>query len=262
MNDFLTHITQYVIGVALCLPRMLAAFTVVPFLNPGYITGVTRNSIALSFSLILFPSIYPLVLDGNISAIVLLAIIAKETVIGLSLGYIVGLFFWGVQAVGKLIDYQRGASVAESFDPSFGGGMSPLGSLLMPLAMLLFFVSGGFLMFLTALYESYQAWPIISLLPIPNPNAAIVILERIDDYMEMILLLASPLLIVMVLTDIGMGLINRFAPQLNVFFLSMPIKSVLAIFCIICYFPFLVAHLNKYIAQHADVFNLLKSIIQ
>lgn len=262
MNDFLSIITKLVLALALCLPRMLAAFTVVPFFSPDYISGVPRNCIALSFSLILIPIILPVVADQNISALIFLGVIAKETVIGIALGYITGLFFWGIQSVGHLIDRQRGASIAESFDPTFGDQMSPIGILLMPLSMLLFFLSGGFLIFLTAIYESYHAWPIFSLLPIPSSNSAIVILEKIDDYMQMIILLASPLLIVMFLTDLGMGLINRFAPQLNIFVLSMPIKSLLGIFCLICYLPFLESYLKRYIAQYADVFNVLKSVIQ
>lgn len=262
MNNSFSTFSQLVISMALCMPRILAAFTVVPFLSPGYITGVTRNCIAVSFALILFPIIFPVVGNKNMSALVFLAIIAKEAVIGVALGYMMGLFFWGIQAIGQIIDYQRGAGVAEAYDPTFGGQMSPIGNLLMPLSMLLFFSSGGFLIFLSAIYESYQAWPIFSYLPIPSSKVAVFSLEKIDDYMEMILLLAAPLLIVMFISDMGMGLINRFAPQLNIFFLSMPIKSVLGVFCLIFYLPYFVNYLKKYLAQNADVFNLLKTVMQ
>lgn len=248
--------------MALCTSRIIAAFTVVPFLSRGYVTGIARNSIAVSFALIVFPTIYPIIGDRYINALVFLGIIAKETVIGAALGYMAGLFFWGIQAIGQLIDYQRGAGIAEAYDPTFGGQMSPTGNLLMPLSMMLFFSCGGFLIFLSAIYESYQAWPIFSLLPVPSSAVALFSLEKIDNYMEMILLLASPLLIVMFISDIGMGLINRFAPQLNIFFLSMPIKSALAILCFILYLPFLVAFIKDYIVHDANVFKLLENVMQ
>lgn len=262
MSDSFSTFTQIVLAMALCMPRILAAFTVVPFLSQGYVTGVTRNCIAVSFAMILFPIIFPVVKDKNITALVFLAIIAKESVIGVALGYMVGLLFWGIQAVGQVIDYQRGAGVAEAYDPTFGGQMSPIGNLLMPLFIMLFFSSGGFLVFLSALYESFQAWPIFSYLPVPSSKVEIFSLEKIDEYMEMVLLLAAPLLILMFISDIGMGLINRFAPQLNIFFLSMPIKSVLAILLLILYLPYFITYLKNYIVQNANVLNILKMVMQ
>ena len=41
------------------------------------------------------------------------------------------------------------------------------------------------------------------------------------------------------LTSYGLGLVNRTAPQLNVFFLSMPIKSALGVAMLIIYLPFI-----------------------
>ena len=262
MSDSFSAFTQLVLAVALCMPRILAAFTVVPFLSQGYVTGVTRNCIAVSFSLILFPIIFPVVREKNISALVFLAIIAKESVIGAALGYMVGLLFWGIQAVGKIIDYQRGAHVAEAYDPSFGGEMSPIGNLLMPLFIMIFFSSGGFIVFLSAIYESFQAWPIFSYLPVPSSKVAIFSLNKIDDFMEMVLLLTAPLIILMFISDIGMGIINRFAPQLNILFLSMPIKSVLGILLLILYLPYFLFYLKNYIVQNANVLNILKIVMK
>jgi type III secretion protein T len=262
MNETFNLLSQMVLSWALCLPRILAAFTVVPFLSTGYVSGITRNCLGASFALILFPTVFPMVENEKISAIVFISILAKETVIGVGLGYMIGLFFWGIQAIGQVIDYQRGSGIAEAYDPTFGGEMSPIGNLLMPLAMLIFFSSGGFLVFLSAIYKSFQAWPIFSYLPIPGPKVAIFSLEKIDSYMKMVLIFAAPLLIIMFISDIGMGLINRFAPQINIFILSMPIKSVLVIFCFILYLPFLVNHLKKIIYQNANVFEILNTIMR
>ena len=94
MNESFSTLSQIVIAMALCLPRILAAFTVAPFLSPGYVSGVTRNCIAVSFALIIFPAIYPVLREGSISALAFFAIIVKESVIGAALGYVVGLCGW------------------------------------------------------------------------------------------------------------------------------------------------------------------------
>jgi type III secretion protein T len=249
-------------SVALCTPRFLAAFTIAPFFNPQLITGLTRNCIAISFALILFPIIFPSIGDRNLSMLAFFGIIAKESVIGVAFGFMIGLFFWGIEAIGGLIDRQRGADMAEVFNPVSGSQTTVMGNFLMQLSVLLFISADGFLIFLSAMYESYQIWPILSYLPKPGANYVPFFLERIDDFMEMTLLIASPVLIVMFLSELGLGLINRFAPQLNVFFLSMPIKSASALFILIIYFPFLVSYLKKLLAQHADVLKTLKLIMQ
>ena len=52
-------------------------------------------------------------------------------------------------------------------------------------------------------------------------------------------IIAAPVIIVMFLATIGLGFVNRTAPQLNVFFLSMPIKSAIGVALLIVYLPFI-----------------------
>jgi type III secretion protein T len=53
--------------------------------------------------------------------------------------------------------------------------------------------------------------------------------------MVLALLLAAPMLLAMFFAELGLALISRFAPQLQVFFLAMPIKSALGLFVMIVY---------------------------
>jgi type III secretion protein T len=53
--------------------------------------------------------------------------------------------------------------------------------------------------------------------------------------MRLIAILAAPMVICMFLVDFSLGLVNRFAPSLNVFFLSMPIKSALSLLVLVLY---------------------------
>jgi type III secretion protein T len=52
-------------------------------------------------------------------------------------------------------------------------------------------------------------------------------------------LIAAPVIIIMFLATLGLGFVNRTAPQLNVFFLSMPVKSALGIAMLVIYLPFI-----------------------
>jgi type III secretion protein T len=53
------------------------------------------------------------------------------------------------------------------------------------------------------------------------------------------IIIAAPVVIVMFIATLGLGLVNRTAPQLNVFFLSMPVKSGLGVAMLIIYLPFI-----------------------
>ena len=53
--------------------------------------------------------------------------------------------------------------------------------------------------------------------------------------MLLAMMLAAPVLIAMLMSELGLALVSRFAPQLQVFFLAMPIKSALALFVLVIY---------------------------
>ena len=70
-------------------------------------------------------------------------------------------------------------------------------------------------------------------------DAPLVVLGAVDEMLRTTVVISAPAIIVMFLATIGLGLVNRTAPQLNVFFLSMPVKSALGIALLIVYLPFI-----------------------
>ena len=70
-------------------------------------------------------------------------------------------------------------------------------------------------------------------------DAPVRILGSLDGMLRTTVVISAPVIIVMFLATIGLGLVNRTAPQLNVFFLSMPVKSALGVAMLIVYLPFI-----------------------
>ena len=64
-------------------------------------------------------------------------------------------------------------------------------------------------------------------------------LGTLGNMLRATVIIASPVIIIMFLATLGLGLVNRTAPQLNVFFLSMPVKSALGVAMLIIYLPFI-----------------------
>lgn len=221
--------------LALSLPRMAAVFSVAPFMGGKLVHGMLRNAIIASMMLVLYPIVASTLPESPPQGIEFLALVVKELLVGLFIGLVAGIIFWAVQGAGFLVDMARGASMADIFDPLAGENTSILGSLLFQAATVLFFTTGGFLAFLFTLFQSYAAWPVASMFPEPGQEFQNFFLAQADLLMRYSLLLAAPIVIISFLIDLAMGFINRFAPQLNVFFLSMPIKSGVAVFVLVLY---------------------------
>ena len=152
--------------------------------------------------------------------------------------------------------------MGQVFDPSVGGTTTSLGALLNKVVMLIFFVGGGFLAFLGLMYKSYQLWPVFSYVPkFGNIVFPTFVLNVADILMQNTALLAAPVVIVMFLVEFGLGMMNRFAPQLNVFSLSMPIKSGVAMFMFILYFPILYSLFELNIIDGQKLIMLFQKIL-
>jgi type III secretion protein T len=226
---------QSLMILAIVMTRITTIMILTPFLSTTIITGAGRNAVILSLSLILFPLLIPAHLDVEIGNFELMGLLVKEGILGTFIGFLSSLAFYITQSAGFFIDNQRGATLASVFNPLFGEQTSPLGSAINVIVTALFYVIGGFLAFLSIIYASYITWPIFSFYPQFDGRFPLFFLAVSDHFMRSTVLLSAPIVFVMFLSDFCLGMINRFAPQLQVFFLSLPIKSAVSMLILIFY---------------------------
>lgn len=217
-----------------------------PFMGGTLVTGQLRFTIVLACYMVLHPMLLSqipawegLTLASGLHVGVL---IVKEVFLGMLMGFLVGMMFWTLQCAGFFIDNQRGAGQASETDPLAGEQTSPTGSFFFQSAVYVFFSTGAFLTFLGAVYAAYEFWPVTSVLPsalFKNPSLPLFFAKKVSDLALDMVLLSGPVVVACLLTDISLGLINRFASQLNVYVLAMPVKSGLASLLLIFYFSML-----------------------
>jgi type III secretion protein T len=237
MFDFATF-TLIILSIVIAMGRVTGFFLLLSPMSDSMIPGLCRRAIIVSFSVIVAPMVFKQLTPGmNPFFLVFMAL--KEVLIGAMLGLFANFPFYLAECIGNLIDNQRGSTMSEVYSPLSGAQVSTTGILFTQTVTVLFFASGVFLVALGALYKSFSIWPLFISRLMPNSNAPSVILGMGDSLMEQTLVLASPILIVMFLATVGLGLVNRTAPQLNVFFLSMPVKSALGIAMLAVYLPFI-----------------------
>lgn len=236
------ELRSLIAALALTQPRIWALFLVLPVFNSQIIPGLLRASLAGVLGLVMLPVMGAQVAALQPDAASLAALIAKEAFVGFVMGYLVALVFWMFEGMGSLIDNQRGASIGATLNPLTGNDTSPLG-LLCNQAFIVFFLGmGGLLVLLGLLYESFALWPVVQWWPHWSDQAPLLWLGQLDRLMRLTLLLAAPALVAMFLAELGLALVSRFAPQLPVFFMAMPIKSALAVLLLIAYAPTLFDH--------------------
>lgn len=241
------HLTAFVLG----MPRLFALVTTAPFFGAAVVTGQVRFVLVLALYLPLHPVLtdslapeisfspaFDAVTGGRIALL-----LVKESLLGLMLGFLAGIVFWAVQSAGFFMDNQRGASMAEGADILSGDQSSPLGQLLFQSLTYLFYATGGFLTFLGVIYAGYEIWPVTQPLPVASGlTLPLYFAGKVGVLMTLMLLLAGPIAAACLLTDISLGLVNRFASQLNVYILAMPVKCGLAAFLLCFYFGLLLSY--------------------
>lgn len=249
-------------AVTLTLPRLLAALSVLPFLSRQLIGGSIRGSIALVLATLVVPLTFRDLAGAQLSVGQALLLLPKEILIGMVLGFLAAVPFWIAAGLGRLIDLQRGALTATLLTPLFRDPVSPVAVVLTQAAAVLFLSGTGILLFLETLYRSYTVWPVASWAPGWHAGGEGLLIAQIQTVLYWVVVLGAPVLILVFLVDLLMGILNRFVPELNVFFLAFPFKGVVAMFVLAVYAGVLMETLNREFMARADWLSTLFLVLE
>lgn len=257
-----TVVQSWLMAWVFSAPRILVAFAVLPILTDPVVPMTLRNGILLILALFLLPLTHDQFLNMHHDMLWMFAIVVKEGVLGLMLGYVMSVPFWAVKATGFMIDMQRGVMSALFFSHTTGNMVSPLGNLFSLLLTTMLLVTGGFMTLLQTLFLSYQVWPIDQFMFNLNADVATFFLKQLDMLLYTTVLLAGPFMGLMFLVDLGAGLVGRYLPQLNIFLIAMPVKSALAFFMLALYIGYLASYIREHFVRIADALPLLTGLLQ
>ena len=153
----------------------------------------------------------------------------KELLIGFILGFFATVPFVIAQMAGSLIDFQRGASSLQVSDPTTQTQTGPIGLLANFMLIALFFSFGGPFIYFNGVADSYQMIPVDRFINPTIMNAQTPFWKEVyglaSSMMNIAIQLASPALIGVLLTDLFLGIANRLAPQVQIVFLGIALKS-------------------------------------
>jgi len=247
----------FLMALAYSQPRILAMFVPIPLFNRQLLPGMLRMAIGAGLGLMVAPMLMPAVAAAELTSAQVLMLVTKEAFVGFMLGFLVAIPFWAFEAVGFLVDNQRGASISASLNPLTGNDSSPLGILFNQAFNVFFFISGGFLLMLELLYGSFRMWDVFAWNPTLSAETMPLLIDQLASLVRVALLLASPVIVAMFLAELGLALMSRFVPQLQVFFLAMPIKSALAFLVLMIYMATLFDYALDHVRKVGDLLPML-----
>ncbi|ARP89637.1 EscT/YscT/HrcT family type III secretion system export apparatus protein [Bordetella genomosp. 9] len=235
MSDFVTYaaVKDLMFALTVTQPRILVTLMMLPVFSKQLLPGRLRGAVAVPLGLLVTPLTLPGAQASDLSLALLAALVVKEAFVGVVLGFFAAIPFWIFEAMGSLIDYQRGASMGALFNPTMGTEATPL-AIVFQLAFGVLFLSGdGINLMLSMLFDSFRLWDPWQWAPSLRMEVVPIMLSQLDRLMRLVLLFAAPAMVMMLLAELGLALASRFTPQLQVFFLAMPIKTAIALLVIV-----------------------------
>jgi type III secretion protein T len=214
--------------LAICSLRLYAAMMVLPATADQAMQGVVRNGVALALGIFIAWG-QPMGMVDGISTLTLLAVMLKETLLGLLLGFAAATVFWVAEGVGVLIDNQAGYNNVQQTHPLSGEQSTPVGNLLGQLAICGFYLLGGMLALAALVFESFKWWPLGALAPSWQGLLADFAALYTTGYLQATVKIAAPVVLVLILVDLGFGLIAKTADKLEPSNLAQPIKGAVAL---------------------------------
>ena len=151
-----------------------------------------------------------------------------EIVVGLILGGITRIIVMATQVAGAVIAYQSGLSFAQSADPTQGGVQGAvIGAFLSFLGIALIFATDLHHVALAAIYDSYMVFSPTT--EIMWDDAAQMAINAVAGAFVVGVQMSAPFIVFGLVFNIGLGILSRLMPQLQVFFIAMPANIVVGL---------------------------------
>lgn len=223
----------------LLLARLGAAVMLLPGLGEADVPASVRLALGLALVLLLLPVLaqtLPGAPDAPAEAVRLLAV---EVAIGLWLGLLARFVSYALVQAGQIIALMVGLASPLQTDPALGAAGTATGRLFGLLAVVLVLGSGLYALPLRALVDSYAVLPAGGALP--GDVAAEALATAAVESFALALRLAAPMLLLALLANVGLALLARLAPQVQVFIVAAPAQLLAGLVLLAVLLPTLLA---------------------
>jgi len=224
----------------LIFTRIITIIALLPVFGAQQVPLQIKVGLSLLLSLILFTTVMkntpPFQHTFSIATFSLLVI--KEVMVGLMIGFLASTLFVAVQFAGRLIDTEMGFGFVELADPFTDEPTTVLGQLQVILFTILFLSFNGHYFLLLAIQRCFELVP-LTMIHFQEGKIATHITGLIGNLFLVALKFAAPVYVTLFLTELALGVVARTVPQMNIFFVGMPLKIAIGLGTTILVLPML-----------------------
>ncbi len=238
---------EKLLGFVMVMTRISAFFLVAPVFGwrsiPSMIKVAAPVMLAIFFS-ITHP---PAVTAEQTSAVQAVLLLGCEATYGLALGAVANVLFSAAKLGGKIAERQMGLSMAQVIDPFTQEHGAPIASLLEMVLALAFLAANGHHLLLKVIERSYEVFPAGDI-----PSAATLAGKMLEASSAMFvagLRLAAPVLAAMLVLLVALAILARLVPEMNIFFISFPLRIGLGLAIVTVCVPFI----NDFVSEMAEL---------
>ncbi|MEM6781603.1 MAG: flagellar biosynthetic protein FliR [Pseudomonadota bacterium] len=216
-----------VLAFILVFVRIGTAMMILPGIGDSFTPRNIRLYIALAISVVLTPFLSRYIPTEIPSSAMLFTLIFMEFLIGLFFGTIARIFMTALDTAGMVISLSTGLANAQLFNPIAAGQGSLMGAFLSVTGVCLVFAANLHHLLIYGLVDSYEGFPVGG---IPDVGSMAEMVTRAVSSSFLIgVQIATPFLAVALLIYIGMGVLTRLMPQIQVFILALPVQIMLGL---------------------------------
>lgn len=226
----------------LAFTRIMAIMIHVPVLGGQNIPNQVRIGLGFVLAMVLIPW-QPLPAEAaSIGFIAYSVSIGKEILIGTLIGYSADLAFGAIQMAGAAMGLGSGFESSRIFNPSMGESGSAFDQIFVMTATMVFLMINGHHLVITAIQKTFEIIPINGSLPFDGLET---IMTTTSTFIMAGIHLALPVMTAVILADLTLGLLARVAPQVQVYFLGLPVKVVVSLLALSFMFAGLLPYLSS-----------------
>ena len=225
------------LSFAMVMTRISAFLLFVPVFSSKNIPMTVKVAAMILLSVFFCLVTPPAISIKEVSSLRVILLLGSEATYGLALGVIANVLFSTVKLGGRIAEHQMGLSMAQILDPMSDEQGQPVGSLLEIIFIISFLAANGHHLLIKVIQRSYELFPAGKI-----PTVATLasnMLEATSTMLTAGLRLAAPILAVMLVLLIALAFLARLVPEMNIFFISFPLRILLCLAMLVIFVPFI-----------------------
>jgi len=239
--------------------RVGAILLTLPVFGSASVPSVFKIGLSFAIALLLYPILNLEGFPVQLSIIHLSLGMISEIIMGVIIGLSVSMVFAGVQLAGQLIGLQMGLAMANIVDPSTSEQLPLLGELNNIIAILIFLTINAHHWFIQGVADSFRLVPPFAF------HFSNITMEQVVNLGGNLFVIAikvgAPVIAALFLMSVAFGVAARTVPQMNIFFVALPIQILVGFLFLAFSLPYLLTFMKTvFTGLEQSIFSLLKSM--